>query len=81
MAAKATTASIEMRVALIMAVLLLAGCSSDSDPGPGGVTKGEARQLDDAAAALDKRPAVPMVDASATGDLYDVTGNAPAPKK
>jgi len=47
---------------------LLAGCSSDSDPGPGGVTKGEARQLDAAAAMLDKRPAPPLVDATVPAD-------------
>ena len=34
-------------------MLLAAGCSSDSDPGPGGVTKGEARLLD-AAALIEK---------------------------
>jgi hypothetical protein len=47
---------------------LLAGCSSDSDPGSGGVTKGEARQLDAAAAMLDKRPAPPRVDATIPAD-------------
>ena len=47
---------------------LLASCSSDSDPGPGGVTKGEARQLDAAAAMLDKRPAPPLVDATVPAD-------------
>ncbi|MCJ2184128.1 hypothetical protein MTR62_15720 [Novosphingobium sp. 1949] len=36
--------------------LLLAGCGkADSDPGPGGVTMGEARALDRAAAMLDAR--------------------------
>lgn len=47
---------------------LLAGCSSDSDPGSGGVTKGEARQLDAAAAMLDTRPAPPLVDATIPAD-------------
>lgn len=35
-------------------MLALAGCGpSDDDPGPGGVTVGEARALDEAAAMLD----------------------------
>jgi hypothetical protein len=34
--------------------LALAGCgASDNDPGPGGVTVGEAQELNEAAAALD----------------------------
>ena len=41
---------------LLCAVLALSGCGkSDSDPGPGGVTVGEARALDEAAAMLDER--------------------------
>ena len=36
--------------------LLLAGCgSSDTDPGPGGVSVGEARALDEAAEMLDQQ--------------------------
>ena len=58
----------KMRLALPL-VLLLAGCSSDSDPGPGGVTKGEAKQLDAAADALEKRPAPPLVDATVPADI------------
>ena len=48
-----------MRVATaICLALLLAACGkSDDDPGPGGVTLGEARALDEAAA---------MVEASGT---------------
>ncbi|WP_231958854.1 hypothetical protein [Altererythrobacter sp. B11] len=43
--------------ALLPAVLLLSACgASDNDPGPGGVTVGEARALDRAAAMLDSRP-------------------------
>jgi hypothetical protein len=39
-----------------LAALLLAGCGKkDSDPGPGGVTVGEARALDEAAEMLDKQ--------------------------
>lgn len=41
---------------LLLCVLALSACgSSDSDPGPGGVTVGEARALDEAAAMLDER--------------------------
>ena len=43
-------------LSLLLAVLSLAGCGqSDSGPGPGGVTVGEARALDQAAAMLDER--------------------------
>lgn len=39
-----------------LAVLLLAGCGpNDTDPGPGGVTVGEARALDAAAEMLDEQ--------------------------
>jgi PBP1b-binding outer membrane lipoprotein LpoB len=64
-----------MRCALALA-LLLAGCSSDSDPAPGGVTKGEAKQLD-AAATLDQRPAAPLVDATVPVD----SDGSPGPKQ
>jgi len=38
------------------AVLLLAACGpGDNDPGPGGVTVGEARALDEAAEMLDEQ--------------------------
>jgi len=40
----------------LLPALLLAGCgSSDNDPGPGGVTVGEARALDEAAEMLDEQ--------------------------
>lgn len=40
----------------LLAVLLLAGCGpNDTDPGPGGVTVGEARALDQAAEMLDEQ--------------------------
>jgi hypothetical protein len=39
-----------------LAVLLLTGCGpNDTDPGPGGVTVGEARALDEAAEMLDEQ--------------------------
>lgn len=50
------------------AALLLAGCQQDSDPGPGGVTRGEAKALDEAAEMLEKRPAPPLVDATVPAD-------------
>jgi len=41
---------------LILALLTLGACSkSETAPGPGGVTMGEARALDEAAAMLDER--------------------------
>jgi len=40
----------------LVAVGLVAGCgSSDNDPGPGGVTVGEARALDEATEMLDEQ--------------------------
>lgn len=44
------------RLALVVPALILASCGPGAnDPGPGGVTVGEARALDDAAAMLDAR--------------------------
>ena len=45
-----------MRLVAVPVLVLLAGCGqADSDPGPGGVTVGEARALDEAATMLDKQ--------------------------
>ena len=53
------------------ALALVAGCGArDNDPGPGGVTVGEARALDEAAEMLEARRGQPPV-APASG--------APAP--
>ncbi|WOE75784.1 hypothetical protein [Alterisphingorhabdus coralli] len=42
----------------VMAMLLLTACGpAENDPGPGGVTAGEAKMLDDAAEMLDARQA------------------------
>jgi len=68
-----------MRLTFALA-LLLAGCSSDSDPGPGGVTKGEAKQLDAAAEALEKRPAAPLVDATVPADIGEGEAQVPGQK-
>ncbi|MBT2135466.1 hypothetical protein KK137_14100 [Croceibacterium sp. LX-88] len=39
--------------ACTLATTLVSGCGSDDDPGPGGVTVGEAKTLDEAAEMLD----------------------------
>ncbi|MXP26320.1 hypothetical protein GRI39_09755 [Altererythrobacter indicus] len=40
----------------VFVIAVLSGCQkSDSDPGPGGVTVGEARALDEAAEMLEER--------------------------
>ena len=51
-----------MRRLALLPLLLLAACQSDSDPVDGGVTRGEARQLDEAAAATDINAAEPADD-------------------
>jgi hypothetical protein len=44
------------RTILLAAALLLAACGErDTDPGPGGVTVGEARALDEAAEMIEAR--------------------------
>lgn len=58
-----------MRLAMLGLALALAACSSDSDPGPGGVTRGEAKQLDAAAAMLESHPGAPLVDATVPADI------------
>lgn len=62
-----------MRIAAVcIALLFLAACGGpdDDDPGPGGVTIGEARALDEAAAMIETRQmpqaAVPATPASAS---------------
>lgn len=54
------------------AALCLAACGpSDNDPGPGGVTVGEARALDEAAEMIDERPTPAEVLANENGDSDD----------
>ncbi len=72
-----------MRAALAAATLLpaalcLGGCQKDSDPGPGGVTVGEARALDEAAEMLQKRPAPPLADATVPADLATIPASEAA---
>lgn len=44
------------RLAIAATVLVLAACEkADNEPGPGGVTMGEARALDEAAAMIEAR--------------------------
>jgi hypothetical protein len=66
-----------MRILALLPLALLAACGpSDSDPGPGGVTVGEAKALDEAAELLDQRRlppealpnASPSPSTSATGE-------------
>ena len=66
-----------MRIALLLPLVLLAACGpSDSDPGPGGVTVGEAKALDEAAEMLEQRrlppealpTRQPFADSSAAGE-------------
>ena len=50
-----------------VAALLLAGCGfSENEPGPGEVTLGEARALEDAAEMLESRPR--SADAAPSGE-------------
>lgn len=65
-------------VTLLPAALCLGGCQQDSDPGPGGVTVGEARALDEAAEMLQKRPAPPLVDATVPADLATIPASEAA---
>lgn len=58
-----------MRTFVLVPLALLAACGpSENDPGPGGVTVGEAKALDEAAEMLERRdrPA-PTPAASPTG--------------
>jgi len=48
-----------MRALALIAALALSACGSDSDPGPGEVSVGEARQLNEAAQATDINAAEP----------------------
>jgi hypothetical protein len=57
--------------ASLAGALLLAGCGQqDNDPGPGGVTVGEARALDEAAEMLDEQrlPAEALPAPAPTGE-------------
>ena len=48
--------NIGLKLPVLSLVMLLSACgAADNDPGPGGVTVGEARALDEAAEMLDSR--------------------------
>ncbi len=53
-----------LRLAIILPFALSACSANDNDPGPGGVTVGEAKALDEAAEMLEKRGRSPA-DANA----------------
>jgi hypothetical protein len=56
-----------MRTLALIPLVLIAACGlSDSDPGPGGETVGEAKALDEAAEMLDQRRLPPEALHSST---------------
>lgn len=62
---------------LALALAALGGCRArDNDPGPGGVTVGEARQLDEAAEKLESRqkPGRPALKATGVPEAEGSTG-------
>ena len=63
---------------LLPAALVLGACQKDTDPGPGGVTVGEARALDEAAEMLEKRPGPPLADATVPADLATIPASEAA---
>jgi len=68
-----------MRIAVLvlLAAATLAGCGqNDTNPGPGDVTQGEARALDDAAEMLDERK--PTDDAAASPTPSPAASETPA---
>ena len=53
------------RYGICLGVMVLAACGpAQNDPGPGGVTVGEAKALDEAAEMLDERNIVPESEAA-----------------
>ena len=71
------------RFTALALVLLLPACgASDNDPGPGGVTVGEARALDEAAEMLEARrlPPEAIISDDSTGtERSDAAGAEAAP--
>jgi hypothetical protein len=72
-----------LRAAALAAALLAAGCGpNDTDPGPGGVTVGEARALDEAAEMLDEQrlppEALPTPAPAATPQAGETAAPEPA---
>ena len=53
-------------LAMVAATIATAGCErTDNEPGPGGVTVGEAKALDDAAEMLESRDDAPATEGKA----------------
>jgi hypothetical protein len=70
-----------MRALAFIPLALLAACGpAENDPGPGGVTVGEAKALDDAAEMLEKRRLPPNALPSAGGSAT-ATGAAEGEKQ
>lgn len=62
---------------VLVPILLLAACGpADNDPGPGGVTVGEARALDEAAEMLDARRLPPEAIVTEPADAASAQGTA-----
>ncbi len=56
-----------MRLIVILVLAALSACKpADNEPGPGGVTVGEARALDDAAEMIEGQTPPPLADETAT---------------
>lgn len=66
---------------IVIAVLALAGCEkADNAPGPGGVTVGEAKALDEAAQMLDARqPPAELAQPSDVQWPSDQASETPSP--
>ncbi len=66
------------RLVLLVLLLSLAACGpADNEPGPGGVTVGEARALDEAAEMLEQRRLPP----AAIGDDPEAQSSPAAPQQ
>ncbi len=68
------------RMIALAPILMLAACgAADNDPGPGGVTVGEARALDEAAEMLEARRLPPEAIVSSDGEGTEPADAEPAP--
>jgi hypothetical protein len=68
------------RLAIVASVLALGACEkADNEPGPGGVTMGEARALDEAAEMIEaRRPPADLLAPSAGQPTAMVSETGPA---
>jgi hypothetical protein len=69
------------RLLPVLALALLAACGQrDTDPGPGGVSVGEARALDEAASMLDQQRLPPAaLSESTSAPQHGPSAPTPAP--